>query len=310
MDGASHLSAASFLPFCTKEDECEGITYRSIHTGSSFLQRFSDTSVVYRCRETKRERNSSLEDVCRHSSDHLGRAIGTCEQHVMSTVFQAIFEKIAVLIGSIAVSLGIMSTPANISPNQLATTGMAEKPSLAPSPTIILKTKNIIVASPSATPTPSEALLNTCRQLSNRTEYFTGLNCYPVEYDQYIKDNNISIEEGVGGDIGKRQVEISLLHQSSGKNTVDLMVNNCVKIGAEMFKKCNDSLTANAERIKYQILERTHSDRQECLSKIDSGDTTKIDKTNDYYWRAKLKEKMEDLYSQCIQNNGSLDGYK
>lgn len=230
----------------------------------------------------------------------------------MNTVFQALFERIAVFIGSIVVSLGVMSAPAIFSPNGPETTGMAEEPSPAPSPTIIFKTKNIVVASPSATPTPSEALLNTCRQLSNRTEYFTGLNCYPVEYDQYIKDKNISIEGGVGGEIEKRQVEISLLHLLSGKNsnTVDLMVNNCVKIGSEMFKKCNDSLTANAERIKNQILERGRSDRQECLSKIDSGDTQKIDKTNDYYWRAKLKEKMGDLYSQCIQNNGSLDGYK
>lgn len=70
----------------------------------------------------------------------------------MNTVFQAIFEKIAVLIGSIAISLGIMSTPVIPTPDQPATLmdfTKNEKAVATP------EGKLIIVVTPTVTPTPT-----------------------------------------------------------------------------------------------------------------------------------------------------------
>lgn len=222
-----------------------------------------------------------------------------------------ILDQIGIFLLSLLTSISVFFTSISVPPAKAPDT-------ISPIPTVFITTLttptvtqiiNNLTSRPTAklTPTPTQSptqeMISACREPSARKEYFSGLNCFAEEYDKYILENKV---ESSSGSIGEREAEFKLL---SSKNSVveELLTQNCLRIGVAIYHKCNDSLAANLDRIKNQILEKTASDRQVCLVKI--GDNNKKEKTTNNYWRLRLREKMNDLYTQCAMNNGSLDAY-
>jgi hypothetical protein len=177
-----------------------------------------------------------------------------------------------------------------------------DTPTSTPSSTSTPHITRFVSPSLSATPTPSQDIINKCTQLSNQRKYFEGVLCLPSE----LQNNPDSKQPKPASD---NTIERLQLLVNINSDLVDRMVNICINIGPTVYEHCNGSLAANADRLRDQILSQNPTDLQECMNKIAVGDDKGRNTAKDYYWKAKMKEQMSSIYSHCSKNDGNLDTY-
>lgn len=178
-------------------------------------------------------------------------------------------------------------------PTTLAATTVETSPSPTPKPTPKPS------PSPSVSPSPDPVLLQECGSASKPYDYFNGAACWP-DTEQHRIYNAIS-----GNTKGRDEINRLLLAANKG-DIESRLLNSCLKVSKERHEKCSESLRINSGRIQNEFLNNNPNEPSSCLSKYPGADTGLI---RDLYWRQKMEERIEGIYSFCYANGDSLDNF-
>jgi hypothetical protein len=193
-------------------------------------------------------------------------------------------------------------TPSIIIETPTPTTAIMETTEL---PTQISNINLVATVSPSPIPAPSQETIDKCNQLSHPKVHFSGIKCYPEELKQYLKDEKIDSDLNT---IRNSMFRMTL-PLAKNRDIQDYLMSSCLKIGPIAYEQCNKSLPSNLDRFKSQILEKYASEFKSCLSEVAEGDNETKNIVKDLFWKAKMKEKMDEIYSFCSKNGNSFDKY-